>query len=75
MKKDNKKWDCGAKSFNSSCPRNMEEFGNGRKNARTFLKFQSLFYNYLSINFNIQLKKVRVSQNSSFFFGLDFGLM
>ena len=29
--------------FNSSCPRNMEEFGNGRKNARTFLKFQSLF--------------------------------
>ena len=27
-------------NINSSCPRNMEEFGNGGKNARTFLKFQ-----------------------------------
>ena len=32
-----------ASTFNSSCPRNMEQFGNGGKNARTFLKFQSLF--------------------------------
>ena len=45
------------------------------KNARTVLKFQSLFQNYFSLNFNIQLKKVRVSQNSSIIFGLDFGLM
>ena len=45
------------------------------KNARTVLKFQSLFQNYFSLNFNIQLKKVRASQNSSIIFGLDFGLM
>ena len=25
--------------LNSSSPRNMEQFGNGQKNARTFLKF------------------------------------
>ena len=35
------------------------------KNARIILKLQSLFYNYFSLNFNIQLKKVRTSQNSS----------
>ena len=45
------------------------------KNARIILKLQSLFYNYFSLNFNIQLKKVRTSQNSSIIFGLDFGLM
>ena len=45
------------------------------KNARTFLKFQSLFLNYFSLNFNIQLKKVRASQNSSIIFGLDFVLI
>ena len=33
------------------------------------------FYDYFSLNFNNQLKKVRVSQNSSIYFGLDFGLM
>ena len=27
------------------------------ENAPTFLKFQSLFYYYSSLNFNIQLKK------------------
>ena len=51
---------------------NLEMVG---KNARTILKFQSLFYNYFSLNLNIQLKKVRVSQNSSIIFGLDFGLI
>ena len=61
--------------INSSTPRNFEQFGNGGKNARTILKFQSLFYNYFSLNFNIQLKKVHISQNSSIIFGLDFGLM
>ena len=30
-------------SFNSSCPRNMEQFGNAGKSARPVLKFQSLF--------------------------------
>ena len=65
----------GKNHFNSSTPRNMEQFGNGGKNVRTILKFQSLFYNYFSLNFNIQLKKVRASQNSSIIFGLDFGLM
>ena len=45
----------------------MEQFGHGGKNVRTILKFQSLFYNYFSLNFNIQLKKVRTSQNSKMF--------
>ena len=46
-----------------------------KKNAHTILKFQSLYYKFFSLNSNIQLKKVRTSQNSSIIFGLDFGLM
>ena len=65
----------GKNHFNSSTLRNMEQFGNDGKNAHTILKFQSLFYNYLSLNFNIQLKKVQTSQNSSIIFGLDYDLM
>ena len=61
--------------INSSTPRNFEQFGNGGKKAHTILKFQSLFYNYFSLNFNIQLKKVLTSQNSSLGFVLNFVLI
>ena len=53
----------------------MEQFGNGRKKCKHNFEVPIIFHNFFSLNFNIQLKKVRTSQNSGIIFGLDFGLM
>ena len=57
----------GKNHFNSNTPRNMEQFGHGGKQCAHNFEVPSLFYNYFSLNFNIQLKKVRTSQNSKMF--------